>query len=672
MNLTNGWKQAVSGGLAALVVFGAGGELLGANPRGVGREAATRQLELLKPGEGLEVKLFACEPMVVNPTNLDIDARGRVWVTEGANYRLWQSWGKLRPGGDRIVILEDTDLDGIADSQKVFYQGDDINAALGICVLGNRVIVSRSPNVLMLTDTDGDDRADKKEILFSKIKGEDHDHGVHAFVFGPDGRYYFNFGNDGKQIADAQGQLLKDPQGNVIADNRKPYQQGMVFRCYPDLSGFEVLGHNFRNNYEVCLDSFGTLWQSDNDDDGNRGVRINYVMEYGNYGYRDERTGAGWRTKRTGWEETVPERHWHLNDPGVVPNLLLTGAGSPTGILIYEGRLLPKKFRNQIIHCDAGPRVVRAYPVKPSGAGYRATIENVLSGEQDNWYRPADVCVAPDGALFIADWNDAGVGGHNMADRKLEEMSGRIYRVAPEGNQPRRPAFRLDRTTGAIRALKSSNHEARYLGWTALEKMGAQAESALLEVWQGNGKRNRARVFPLLVRLKGKAEHYLEQGVQDKDPDIRIVALRTARERNLEVTKLVARLVEDPSPRVRRECAIALRYDSSEAAAQLWARLAALHKGRDRWYLEALGIGAQGQEDRFFAAWLEQVGDNWNTRSGRDIVWRSRTVKAIDYLTALIKDKSLPDEERPRYFRALDFLDGPEKEAALLELLTEE
>ena len=72
---------------------------------------------------------------------------------------------------------------------------------------------------------------------------------------------------------------------------------------------------------------FGTIWQSDNDDDGNRGVRINYVMEHGNYGYRDEVTGAGWQVNRTNMEAEVPLRHWHLNDPGVVPNLLQTGPG---------------------------------------------------------------------------------------------------------------------------------------------------------------------------------------------------------------------------------------------------------------------------------------------------------------------------------------------------------
>jgi len=191
---------------------------------------------------------------------------------------------------------------------------------------------------------------------------------VHAFVFGPDGKLYFNFGNAGEEIHDKDGKPIIDIHGNVVAAKGKPYRQGMIFRCNMDGSEFEVVAHNFRNNYEVSIDSFGTLWQSDNDDDGNRGVRINYVMEYGNFGYTDEMNGASWGT---GWEkakakgaseEERPIYHWHQYDPGVVPNLLNTGNGSPCGICVYEGNLLPAVYRNQIIHCDAGPKIVRAYP----------------------------------------------------------------------------------------------------------------------------------------------------------------------------------------------------------------------------------------------------------------------------------------------------------------------
>ena len=236
-----------------------------------GMDVAKAQLKQLKVADGLEATLFALEPMVVNPADMDVDSKGRVWVTEGANYRLFQKWGKLRPEGDRIMILEDSDGDGVADKQTVFYQGNDINSALGICVLGNKVIVSCSPNVFVFTDEDGDGKADKKEVLFTGISGVDHDHAVHSFTFGPDGKLYFNFGNEGRQIKRPDGTPVTDKYGNVVSKAGKPYRQGMVFRCNMDGSEFEVLGNNFRNNYEVAVDSFGTLWQSDNDDDGSMG-----------------------------------------------------------------------------------------------------------------------------------------------------------------------------------------------------------------------------------------------------------------------------------------------------------------------------------------------------------------------------------------------------------------
>jgi putative membrane-bound dehydrogenase-like protein len=633
-----------------------------------GPEAAREQLNAMTVPDGLEVTLFASEPMVRNPADMDIDSRGRVWVTEGANYRLFQKWGKLRPEGDRIVILEDTNGDGIADKETTFYQGNEINTALGICVLGNRVIVSCSPNVFIFTDTDGDDKADKKEVFFTGISGADHDHGVHAFVFGPDGKLYFNMGNEGKQLKRPDGSSVIDVEGNEIATKGQPYRQGLVFRCNMDGSEFEVLGHNFRNNYEVCVDSFGTLWQSDNDDDGNRGVRITYILEHGNFGYVDELTGAGWATKRTGWEEEIPQRHWHLNDPGVVPNLLQTGAGSPTGIAIYEGKLLPSVFQNQIIHCDAGPRAVRSYPIEKQGAGYKATLVDILTST-NTWYRPSDVCAAPDGSIYIADWNDAGVGGHYMADQKLETMTGRIYRVAPKGHKASVPKLNMATAAGCVEALQSPNLETRYLAWTKLNEMQEKAEPALLMLWAGKDPRMRARALHLLARIKGTEKKYVEQGLKDADSDIRITALRIARERKLDVIPYVKMLIRDPSFQVLRDSAIALRHNPSTEAADLWTQLAQRHDGKDRWYLEALGIGADRQWDRYFDAWLAQVGPNWNTPAGRDIIWRSRSKKAPELLVKIITDKQTSENEKPHYTRALDFIpSSPEKDAALAEL----
>lgn len=616
--------------------------------------------------DGLEVTLFASEDMVVNPTNLDIDDKGRIWVTEGVNYR-----PSLNPDipvkeeGDRIVILEDTNGDGKADKETVFYQGREIDSALGIMVLGNRVFVSRSPHVFVFTDTTGNDKADTKEILFQGIGGEDHDHGVHAFVFGPDGKLYFNFGDAGSQIRDADGGVIVDKAGNRVTEEDGIYRKGMVFRTNMDGSEFEVLGHNFRNNYEVAVDSYGTLWQSDNDDDGNRSVRINYVMEYGNYGYTDEVTGAGWRTRRVNLEETIHGRHWHQNDPGVVPNLLDTGSGSPTGIIVYEGDLLPEVFQNQMIHTEPGHNVVRAYPVEKDGAGYTAWIENIMTGVDNQWLRQVDVAVAPDGSLFVVDWYDPGVGGHQFR----APDKGRLYRIAPENHSYRVPEIDYNSIEGLIEALKSPNHAIRSNAWLKLYEMDEEAEQALLNVWNSDHSRFRARALWLLSKLDGKGEQYVQQAITDNDPDIRITGLRAARQLDMNIIPVIEQLVHDPSPQVRRDAAIAIRHNESPESAELWAELALQHDGEDRWYLEALGIGADRQWDRFIRAWFDASSGIRDTKAGNDIIWRSRSGRSLPLLADIIRDPSATIVDNLRYFRAFNFHTGPEKTDVLISLL---
>ncbi|MEO5999212.1 MAG: PVC-type heme-binding CxxCH protein [Chitinophagaceae bacterium] len=621
----------------------------------------------LKVAEGLNISLFASEPMMTNPTNLDIDHKGRVWITEGYNYRI-----NLHPDhpvksiGDRILILEDINGDGKADTSKVFYQDTSINAALGIAVLGNKVIVSCSPNVFVLTDTDGDDKADKKEILFQGIGGVQHDHAIHAFTFGPDGKLYFNFGNAGDSILDKNGKVIKDEEGNSVNSKGKPYRQGMIFRCDMDGSNFEVLANNFRNNYEVAVDAFGNMWQSDNDDDGNRGVRINYILEYGNYGYTDEMTGAGWRSRRVNLEDSIPLQHWHLNDPGTVPNLLQTGSGSPTGMLVYEGNLLPEKFRGQMIHSEPGHNVVRSYPVKKNGAGYTAEIINIVDGVDDNWFRPSDVCIAPDGSLFIADWYDPGVGGHQVGD--LDR--GRIFRVAPDASTYKIPAYSLATTSGAIEALESPNLATRYMAWQKLHEQSDGVEKELADVFANNSNpRFRARAFWLLTKLPGKGQEYVNKALNDKDEDLRTAAFKAARELKMDLIPMVKQVLHDPSAQIRREALIALRHNSSPEAPALWTELAQQYDVKDRWYLEALGIAADKQWDSYFAAWQSKVGNEWNSQAGRDIVWRSRAKAALPMLASIIQDSKIDPEKNLKFFRAFDFQTDSSKQRILLSLL---
>jgi putative membrane-bound dehydrogenase-like protein len=614
------------------------------------------------PDERLELTLFASEPMMTNPTNMDVDDRGRVWIAEAYNYRT-----KLNPRnptkteGDRILIMEDTDGDGVADTSKVFYQGNDINAALGIAVLGDKVYVSVSPYVYVFTDADGDDVPEKKEILFSGVGGEQHDHGMHAVTFAPDGKLYFNYGNAGEGLRDAQGNPIIDPIGRPITNETPTYQEGMVFRMDPDHTNVEILGWNFRNNYEVAVDSYGRMWQSDNDDDGNRGTRINYVMDYGNYGFKDEMTRTDWRTRRINMEDSIPLRHWHLNDPGVVPNLLQTYAGSPTGILVYEGKLLPKEYQNQVIHADAGPNIIRAYPVKESNSGFTAEIINLMDGNtRDNWFRPSDVTVAPDGSIFVSDWYDPGVGGHAMGD--LDK--GRVYRLAPKGVKYKMEKPDYSSVESLIKLLQNPNRATHFKAFMALKEMGAKAEKALKELYEGEDARMKARAFWLLTKLPNGQE-YIAAAAKDENQDIRVAAVRASRINKTNREDFLLPLANDQSPQVRREVALAIRYIEMPA---VWEKLAENYQAGDRWYLEALGIAAEGFWDSYLPNYLEKAGTGWTeSQEATDLVWRSRSANTATLLGELIQEKKSPANSR--YFRALDFQDKEAKNLVLKSLL---
>ena len=122
---------------------------------------------------------------------------------------------------------------------------------------------------------------------------------------------------------------------------------------------------------------------------------------------------------------------------------------------------------------------------------------------------------------------------------------------------------------------------------------------------------------------------------------------------------------------VRREAILLLRHNISPDVADLWTVFAQQYDGKDRWYLEALGIGADKQWDKILTAWLAKVGENIYTPAARDIIWRSRSnAKTPGLLVKLIQAKDTDEAQRARYTRSFDFVSGPEKDSALLKVLT--
>jgi putative membrane-bound dehydrogenase-like protein len=624
-----------------------------------GAPPVEESIKAMKVHEGLEVTFWAGEPGLINPTNMDIDERGRIWVTESMNYR----GSKMRPEGDRILIMEDTDGDGKADSYKTFYQDKSIVGPLGICVLGKKVYVAQSPKMLVFTiDSSGDKPEGPPEVLFDGFTGVNHDHGLHSIMFGPDGRFYFNSGNDGVNgavVKNSKGEAIIDSTGSEVGGRGakwrggprggagQHYTNGMAFRCNPDGTGFETLGFNFRNNYEVSSDSFGTAWQSDNDDDGNMGVRINYVMEGGNFGYVGFYKDTSWgRDQNVYPGQSRQEAHFHQRDPGVVPNLLCTGAGSPTGITVYEGDLLPG-LNGKLIHCDAGPNVVRIYNPIPAGAGYKCESTDLVKSS-DRWFRPADVCVGLQGEVYIADWTDPGVGGHATGDKDPATISGRIYRVAPPGFKPQAPKLDLSSVKGAIDALLSPNLARRYLAYQKLATGGADAVKGLEELWKtSKNDRHRARALWLLARSADGAK-IVGEALKDKSVDLRVCALRAARLIKMDMIAVAKQMLGDESAAVAREICLAMNYEPTDKAMDVlvalgdkvqplasfegiankdWAAQESTRQDRylPKWYLEAFGIGCTGREKEVLEAWTKN-GKNKDPKVAEAIAWRLNRV----------------------------------------------
>jgi len=586
--------------------------------------SAEESAKKIKPADGLEATLWAAEPMVVNPTNMDVDSRGRVWVAEGLNYRLTRGGNKRFArveDADKIKILEDTDGDGKADKVTVF--ADKLfPVPMGIAVeerydkagkyQGCRVFVGNSPDLLVLEDTDGDDKADKRYPLLTGFGGVDSDHGVHGMVLGPDGKLYFTHGDGCCSVQSDRSERKQnfdvvDKGGRHVASD----QLANTLRVNRDGTEFEVICDRQRNNYETTVNAFGDVFTSDNDDDGNRGCRVIWAMDGGHYGYQTPGS----------------PRHWGEDVPGNVPKLVGTGNGSPTGIMVYEGRLLPEAYFGSLLEVDAGSRQVNFFPITRKGAAFR-TDYKVFLGSDDPWFRPVDACTAPDGSVFVADWYDAGVGGHAFSD----QTTGRIYRVAPKGSKPTTPKFDFATIDGLIEALKSPNVAAHDAARRGLVARGPEVSQALLALIHLGTPEEAARAIwtasaipnaPVVGTIANEVINHPD-AFHDGDPRLRVLAVRIlgrdCRENGVvkyekpEAEKpapalahlnLLLRLADDPDPAVRRELILAIRKLPTPRIAGTLRKLVAAWDGQDRWYLEALGLALDGREAEYITSLMD-------------------------------------------------------------------
>ncbi len=623
-------------------------------------------LKALKVADGFQVELFAAEPMLINPTSIDVDHKGRVWVAEAVNYRR-KGFGRpiIRKEGDRIQVLIDEKGEGKASKAVTFYQGPEIYGPLGVCVSpypdgkGQRVFVCQSPDILVFEDKDGDLKADGPPKKFlTGFGGFDHDHGVHGINIGPDGKLYFTVGDSG-----VNGLQSSDGKGKKWTSNTSDVQKGTVWRCDMDGTNLELIAHNFRNNYEACVNSFGEVWLSDNDDDGNQQTRICFVMPGGNYGYGPR--GAG-------------QTHWHEEQPGIVHKTMRTGFGSPTGITFYEGSMFDKKYRGSLLHCDAGPREVRWFHPTPKGAGYTLEKE-VLLTSTDNWFRPSDVCVAPDGSIIVADWYDRGVGGHGMGD----PTDGRIYRITPKGHKGYKvPEVKLDTKEGVLAALANPCQATRALAMTSITPANAfKSLPDLIGAVKGSDNREAtARVLWQLCRVRqGKDSDEMATFAKNllsiPSGEYQQLAIRA---QEMFERKYAAEFFSEKDEKViasmaaatRRELLVNTRIAPAKEAITLFYALAKLYDGQDIFYRAALNIACGTDPARRDAilAEFDKHFPEWNDKVA-DLVWELRPKSVLPRLGKLLADTKLTAAQKARVVDIIAANDDIEAGKTMLAVL---
>jgi putative heme-binding domain-containing protein len=500
---------------------------------------AEEALSKMTIAEGMKVSVFASEeqfPELIKPVQMAFDPKGRLWVATWPSYPHWRPKDEMN---DRLLILEDTNGDGKADKATTFAGG--LHNPTGFEFWGGGVIVANTPDLIFLKDTDGDDKADVRERIVHGLDSADTHHASNSFVLDPGGALYFQEGTfHHTQVESPWG----PPERCANAG---------VFRYEPRTRKFEVyVTYGFANPHGHVFDRWGQDFVTDGTGaDTYFALTFNGRLDFPKKHGRPPKPYQQ-RTRPCPATEILSSRHFPEENQG---NFLVANVIGVQGILQY-------KFADK-------------------GSGYQGTETTPIVTSTDPNFRPADLEIGPDGALYFTDWQNPIIGHmqHNLRDPNRDHVHGRVYRVTYAGRPLLQPVKIAGEPVAALLdLLKEPEDRVRYRA--RIELSGRKTEDVIpaAKAWMAGLKDEHDLLEALWLHQSHNVVDValLKRMLRSSEPRARAAAtrvLRYWRDRVPGALDLLAVQANDEHPRVRLEAIIACSYipDPKAAAAALEA-----------------------------------------------------------------------------------------------------
>ncbi|MBB5035872.1 PVC-type heme-binding CxxCH protein [Prosthecobacter dejongeii] len=402
-----------------------------------------------------DLTLVAAEPLINKPMNIDWDEKGRLWVVETpeypnglrqANVDAWKDSGSIKPGQyereplDRVSILSDSDGDGVMDKKTVF--ADKIELATSSVFYKNGIIVCAAPDIWFFEDTDGDDKADKRTKIYTNLGNRDTHAVINNMRWGMDGWVYATHGYSSTE----------DAKSGDGSKGFGPIGAGVV-RFKPDGSAIEQYASRGGNTWGLDITTDGQVFYTQ-PTSGNHFIHVvlpEYVLAKGKL------PGVVGTNAMLPKEPTYPAMHWEQQ-----AYVQIDQVGSYTaaaGCAIYEGGAWPQKWNYGYFTTEPTLNIVSHFMVEPDGVTYKAKREpgreqTEFIRSSNLWFRPIEVRVGPDGALYVVDFcnqaiihNDTRGPTHGPANAAVrpdrDHYYGRIWKVQhKEAKAPAATAYR--------------------------------------------------------------------------------------------------------------------------------------------------------------------------------------------------------------------------------------